>query len=228
MNNGILREVVESIDSPFLLSVVLMLAVFFLTFKSEISEKLFNKKKKKVIIKRKISDLRNHDVFNTLKRIKLDVANMKFYTHKKFDRTKTLMCEDFTNTKSDVCGKYMIELLDYGIENMDRDKLKRTIVDLQIIMHEEYVNKIRNIWLAKKIETEDVEYIISLFEKFRYDVVNSFEHRINSIFGSANYKNNFALTLAVFEMWAMGIDLLPRDMQTTFENLNGKFHEIKY
>ena len=34
--------------------------------------------------------------------------------------------------------------------------------------------------------------------------------------------------LAVFEMWAMGIDLLPRDMLTTFESLNGKFKDIKY
>jgi hypothetical protein len=29
-------------------------------------------------------------------------------------------------------------------------------------------------------------------------------------------------------MWAMGIDLLPRDMQTTFESLNGKFKNLKY
>ena len=29
-------------------------------------------------------------------------------------------------------------------------------------------------------------------------------------------------------MWAMGVDLLPKDMQTTFENLNGKFKDIKY
>jgi len=26
----------------------------------------------------------------------------------------------------------------------------------------------------------------------------------------------------------MGIDLLPRDMSTTFESLNGKFKDIKY
>jgi len=34
--------------------------------------------------------------------------------------------------------------------------------------------------------------------------------------------------LAIFDMWAMGIDLLPKDMQTTFENLNGTFKDIKY
>jgi hypothetical protein len=29
-------------------------------------------------------------------------------------------------------------------------------------------------------------------------------------------------------MWAFGIDMLPRDMQTTFETLNGRFKKIKY
>jgi hypothetical protein len=29
-------------------------------------------------------------------------------------------------------------------------------------------------------------------------------------------------------MFAMGIDLLPKDMQTTFEALNGKFKKINY
>ena len=111
---------------------------------------------------------------------------------------------------------------------MDRDRLKKTIMDLQVKMHEDYVEEIRKVWISRKIKPEDVEYVIDLFEKFRYDVVNSFEHRINSIFASANYTNNFMLTLAIFEMWAMGIDLLPRDMQTTFENLNGKFKDIKY
>jgi hypothetical protein len=95
-------------------------------------------------------------------------------------------------------------------------------------MHENYIDDIRRIWITRKIDPNDVDYIIALFEKFRYDVVNSFEHRITGIFASHLYKTNFSLTLAVFEMWAMGIDLLPRDMQTTFENLNGKFKNIDY
>ena len=67
-----------------------------------------------------------------------------------------------------------------------------------------------------------------LFEKFRYDVVRSFEFRVNSIFGSEFHENNTEKLLAVFEMWSMGIDLLPKDLSTTIESLNGKFQEIKY
>lgn len=227
MNTKLFSEILSKIENPIVLSVILLLVVFLFLFKDEIASKLFAKKQKKEV-RRGIEDLRNHNVFTTLKRITYEVSNMKFYTHKEYDRVKTQMCEDFTYIKAKVCGDYMLEFLDYGIEDMDRDRLKKTIMDLQVKMHEDYVEEIRKVWISRKIKPEDVEYVIDLFEKFRYDVVNSFEHRINSIFASANYTNNFMLTLAIFEMWAMGIDLLPRDMQTTFENLNGKFKDIKY
>ena len=107
-------------------------------------------------------------------------------------------------------------------------KLKRIILEEQNLMHEEYIRAIIKDWSYKGISQTDIDYIIQLFEKFRYDVVVSFEHRINSIFGNSYNETNFGLMLAVFEMWAMGIDLLPRDMQTTFESLNGKFKDIKY
>ena len=111
---------------------------------------------------------------------------------------------------------------------MDRDKLKKFILLEQGDMHREYIKAIRIEWDLKGVSPQDVDYVIHLFEKFRYDVIVSFEHRINSIFGSTYNKDNFALMLAVLEMWAMGIDLLPRDMSTTFESLNGKFKDIKY
>lgn len=226
MNTDVLKEILVKIDDPIVLSVILLLVVFLLVYKTEIASKIFKKPAKQRI--GKIEDLRNHNVFNTLKRIKYEVSNMKFYTHQEFDLVKTQMCEDFTHVKSDVCSRMMLEFLDYGIETMDKDKLKKTIVDIQVLMHETYIDDIRRIWIARRIKPEDVDYVIALFEKFRYDVVNSFEHRINSIFASNNYQNNFSLVLAIFEMWAMGIDLLPRDMQTTFENLNGKFKNIDY
>ena len=226
MNTKVLEEILLKVDNPIILSVIFLLVVFLLTFRTEIASKIF---KKRALAKAgKMEDLRNHNVFSTLKRIKYEVSNMKFYTHKEYDIVKTQMCEDFTHVKSDVCGRIMLEFLDYGLETMDRDNLKKTITDLQGIMHETYIDDIRRIWIARRIEPADVDYVIALFEKFRYDVVNSFEHRINSIFASSNYKTNFSLVLAIFEMWAMGIDLLPRDMQTTFENLNGKFKDIDY
>lgn len=186
---------------------------------------IFNRKEKK----RLIIDLENHDVFSTLDRVRNEVANLKFYTHGEYDKVKTRMCYDFTKHKSIKCSARMLEIVrTKDIDTMDRDKLKKLILLEQGDMHREYIKAIRIEWDLKGVSPQDVDYVIHLFEKFRYDVIVSFEHRINSIFGSSYNKDNFALMLAVLEMWAMGIDLLPRDMQTTFESLNGKFKDIKY
>lgn len=186
---------------------------------------IFKKKEKK----RLIIQLENHDIFSTLVRVRNEVANLKFYTHGEYDKIKTRMCYDFTKHKSIKCSARMLELIrTKGIDTMDRDELKKLILDEQNYMHKEYIKSIRIEWDLKGVDPQDVDYVIHLFEKFRYDVIVSFEHRINSIFGSSYNKDNFSLMLAVLEMWAMGIDLLPRDMQTTFESLNGKFKDIKY
>lgn len=188
--------------------------------------KLIFKKKEK---KRLIIELENHDIFSTLVRVRNEVANLKFYTHGEYDKIKTRMCYDFTKHKSIKCSARMLELIrTRGIDEMDRDELKKLILDEQNYMHREYIKSIRIEWDLKGVDPQDVDYVIHLFEKFRYDVIVSFEHRINSIFGSSYNKDNFSLMLAVLEMWAMGIDLLPRDMSTTFESLNGKFKDIKY
>ena len=188
--------------------------------------KLIFKKKEK---KRLIIELENHDIFSTLVRVRNEVANLKFYTHGEYDKVKTRMCYDFTKHKSIKCSSKMLGIVrTRGIDEMDRDELKKLILDEQNYMHREYIKSIRIEWDLKGVDPQDVDYVIHLFEKFRYDVIVSFEHRINSIFGSTYNKDNFSLMLAVLEMWAMGIDLLPRDMQTTFESLNGKFKDIKY
>ena len=186
---------------------------------------IFNKKEKK----RLIIELENHDIFATLDRVRTEVANLKFYTHGEYDKVKTRMCYDFAKHKTLKCTTRIMQLVSIrDIDAMGRDELKKLILEEQNNMHRDYIKAIKIDWDLKGVEPQDVQYVIHLFEKFRYDVIASFENRINSIFGSSYNKDNFALMLAVLEMWAMGIDLLPRDMQTTFESLNGKFKDIKY
>jgi hypothetical protein len=186
----------------------------------------FFKKKKK---NRLIIELENHDIFPTLDRVRNEVANLKFYTHGQYDKVKTRMCYDFTKHKSLTCSGRMLAILKRkDIDNLNRDELKKLLLDEMNYMHIEYIRDIKLDWDSRGISPQDVDYVIHLFEKFRYDVIVSFERRINSIFGSTYNKDNFDVMLAVLEMWAMGIDLLPRDMSATFESLNGKFKDIKY
>ena len=177
---------------------------------------------------RSIEHLKSHDIFTTLIRVRNEVANLKFYSKGEYDRVKTKMCNDFTKHKITKCSERIGNLLKIrGLSSMSRDELKTLILEEQNNMHTDYVRSVSAEWEMKGIKPEDVDHVIHLFEKFRYDVLVSFEHRVNSIFGSSYNKDNFSLMLAVLEMWAMGIDLFPRDMHTTFESLNGKFKELE-
>jgi transposase-like protein len=208
---------------PYLLFTVIVLGILTYYFHKDIS-KLINRKE----VEEDIKDLKSHDIFNTLERVKQDVSHMKFYTNGVFDANKSRMCSDFAKFKCNVCIDNFVEFLDNDFSKISSDELKQLVLSEMWGMHKEYIKQIRAFWLEKGINNEDVDYVIELFEKFRYDVVVSFQNRINGIFSSSYHKNNFEKILACYEMYSMGIDLLPKDMLTTFEALNGRFANIKY
>ena len=231
MSEEVFIRLIDEIGNPFLLTLTLVVSILFMVFKSNISTYLnksfsifFNRNRI-----RKINTLKHHDVFNALDRAVYEVKIQRYYTHKEYDAVKTRMCYDFAKNKSTVCGEFMKDFVERkDVDKMRVDSLKNTIIDLQNEMHSEYISRTSRLWLGKGIKEDDVRHVVHLFEKFRYDVVSSFSHRIEAIFGSSFQINNYERVLAIFDMWAMGIDLLPKDMQTTFENLNGKFKDIKY
>ena len=153
---------------------------------------------------------------------------MKFYTHGQYDVIKSKMCKDFVNYKIKICTIGFKDILKVNIEDITPDAFKKHIIDAQNKMHVDYINAIREDWRGRNISEDNIRYVVELFETFRYDVVKAFEYRINSIFSSTSHTNNTRRLLAIFEMWAFGIDILPRDMHTTFETLNGIFKEIDY
>ena len=208
---------------PYLLFIVIVLGILTYYFHKDIS-KLINRKE----VEEDIKDLKSHDIFNTLERVKQDVSHMKFYSHGKYDAVKSKMCTDFAKFKCNVCTDKFVDFLDNDFSKVSSDELKQLVLSEMWGMHSEYIKQIRAYWLEKGISNEDVNYVIELFEKFRYDVVVSFQNRINGIFSSSYHKNNFEKILACYEMYSMGIDLLPKDMLTTFEALNGRFTKINY
>lgn len=226
----LLNTLVRKVDNQYLILIIIIITIISVIFKKNIQSKLriFIDKMRKNPIK-DITTLEDHDIFSTFSRVTGEVSNMRFYTKNEYDSTKSRMCYDFTVQKSISCQRLMKELiLTEGISEMNTDKLKKLILSKQTQMHVDYVKEIRSLWLSKGIAPSSVDHVISLFEGFRFDVVQSFEHRISAIFGSSFHPNNFERVLAVFDMWAMGIDLLPKDMKTTFETLNGKFKDIDY
>jgi len=231
MSDKVIITLIETIENPFLLTFIFIFLIMALILKGRVNT-LFNRFLNNIANKsndRKISEFIHHDVFNTLNTVVYEVKLQQYYTKGEYDSVKTKMCYDFVSKKSSVCRAHMVELIKRkDIDTMRVDRLKNVILTAQNRMHSEYITRITDLWLQKKIEKEDVDYIVFQFEKFRYDVVNSFSHRIEAIFSSSFHKTNYDRVLAVFDMWAMGIDLLPKDMKVTFENLNGKFKDIDY
>ena len=226
----LLNNLVLKVDNQYLLFIAIIITLVSVIFKKQIQDKFkrftFSRGEKRSI---KISALIDHDIFSTFSRVTGEVSNMRFYTSNEYDKTKSRMCQDFAKQKAISCKFLMKDIIrTKRIEDMSTDTLKKLILERQAQMHTHYVKEIRTLWLSRGISPSNVDHVISLFEGFRFDVVQSFEHRISAIFGSSFHPNNFERVLAVFDMWAMGIDLLPKDMNTTFETLNGKFKDIDY
>lgn len=208
----------------FILVILAIILYYFHKPLQEIIRNISFKKAKKQDIK----SLKSHDIFNTLERVKLEIGYMKFYTDGKYDATKSRMCSDFVKFKCSVCKDRFHDFLENDFTKINSDELKTLILSEMWGMHLEYVKQVKEFWYDKGIEQEDINYVIELFEKFRYDVIVSFQNRIDGIFGSSYHVTNYDKILATYEMYSMGIDLLPKDMLTTFEALNGKFAKIKY
>ena len=226
----LLNTLVRKVDNQYLIITIIIITIISVIFKKSIQRTFkrlaFSKGDKSNI---KISALIDHDIFSTFSRVVGEVSNMRFYTSNEYDKTKSRMCHDFARQKAISCQFLMKDIIHTkGISEMSTDTLKKLILERQTQMHTHYVKEIRTLWLSRGISPDNVDHVISLFEGFRFDVVQSFEHRISAIFGSSFHPNNFERVLAVFDMWAMGIDLLPKDMKTTFETLNGKFKDIDY
>ena len=223
---GVLKVLAENIEGSLISSLVILVLAFMFLFKKDIPvwiNRVLSLKNKLTI-----NSLQHHDLFNTCVRVEKEVSLMKFYTHGQYDIIKSKMCKDFVKYKIKICTKGFEDILKVNIEGITPDAFKKYIIDAQNKMHVNYINAIREDWRGRNISEDNIKYVVELFETFRYDVVKAFEYRINSIFSSTSHTNNTRRLLAIFEMWAFGIDILPRDMHTTFETLNGIFKEIDY
>ncbi len=207
--------------------ILVLIVVIFYYFQKPISAWLTSlvKRKEKV---QDIKSLKSHDIFSTLERVKQEALFLKFFSHGSFDETKSRMCTDFVRFKCLVCHDKFAEFLDNDFSKVSSSELKQLVLASLWDMHGKYIEKIRNHWLSKGINKDDVDYVIQLFESFRYPVVMGFNHRVDAIFSCEHYDNHFKKILACYNIFSFGIDLLPKDLQDTFEAINGKFYNIKY
>ncbi len=137
----ILNNLAETITNQWLAFTLIIIVSILYLFKQPLTELI----KPKTKVKRKvIADLLDHDIFVTLERVNVEVNNSKFYTHGKFDSTKTKMCNDFAKYKTKIVKHGIITMLaQENLEGMSADKLKKTVLTLQNQWHIDYITEIR-------------------------------------------------------------------------------------
>ena len=176
----------------------------------------------------KIKELRHHDIFRTIERVRIVTNKHKFYHREGLDVTKSAMFKDFMSFKLDAIKHHFGDLILKASDAKDNHHLKSLCFDAVTAATKEYLNATKIHFLEAGISIKDADYVIDLFERWRLETITSVQHRINSVFSSKYHETRYENLLAVLELISMAIDLIPKDGIGAFESFNGKFKNIEY
>ena len=231
--------------SPVLTWSLMLIVIFIYTFKTTITQKIkeiklsvlltpwFVAKEKKtipIITQKLYDDLNTHDLFNVIEDVRRDLKHRTFVG----DPNKTAIFQDFIKIMLEEIRKNLKKLIvEVAVMNKDgkeapRDELKYHIMKVLGSLVESYCGKAKHLLIEKGLKGEDAEYVVNLFEEWRGETRRSINDRINAIFASEFYDNNFSRTLAVYELISVSVSLIPKDGIRSFESMNGHFKRIEY
>ena len=72
----------------------------------------------------------------------------------------------------------------------------------------------------------DAVYLIESYEEYRLDLVNGFLESLDDISTNDDYSSNYDKINAIYELVALSIYLIPKDVRIALDSVNGRF--IKY
>jgi len=217
---------------PILTFFIIIFLIVVLAFKKTLAGMLkkisfkdisFFKKKEEPI---KI--LKDHDIFNVIERVRIDVKHAKFETNGEYDSAKTKMFHDFMGFKLDVIRKNFKAFLKDLPETDNMDGFKAEILKLMNATVAEYIKTTEDHFISKGINKEATDYVIELFEEWRKPTITALVHRVDCIFASGFHVGKFEKLLGTLEVFSMAIDLITRDGIASFEEMNGRFKNLKY
>jgi len=218
---------------PLAIFLIILILIFFTVFGKTLNSKLssldissffpFKKKKKK-----QLKSLINNDIFNTIDRVRSITKHTTFENHGKIDNNKSLMFQDFMTFKLDAVENQFRSFLENIQEDINVDALKSDIFNLANNIVEEYISNTKEHFYGKGIGHEDCEYIVDLFEKWRFETIDSVAYRVNSIFASTSHTGKFEKLLGSLEAFSIAIHLIPKDGIASFEEMNGRFKDLNY
>lgn len=193
-------------------------------------EIIFRKAERVALIKPKLI---NHNVFNVIEEVRNDIKRVEFFIdldHKTNDVTKEKMFIDFMNHKLDSVSKNTLSFMkkEEELVKLSKTELHNTTIGLIHTITNEYMAQAKSTFINKGLTVQDAEYIIDLFEEWRYDTIKAMKYQIEYLFSSEYHSTNYDILLNILEIFSFSILLVPKDGIQSFNEFNGKFSSIKY
>jgi hypothetical protein len=221
--------------NPLMSFLTILWIVTLIIFRKDFAERIKNfdfkkirffKSKKQL---KKISLLKDHDLFNVIERVRSEVRFKKFYTSGEYDATKSKMFIDFIDFHLNTIREdYKKFFDDKSLTTKNTDELKSALLTLMNTTDRSCAKKTKQYFLSKEIPVHDVNYIINLFEVWRNETNKSLISRINGIFSSTFHPDNFEKLLGCLEVISMSTELILKDGVESFEKMNGRFKNLTY
>ena len=206
-------------------------ALFLYMFKKTISSKIKNFRFNGIGSskpKNKISKLAFHRFFNVCDQVERKILSMSFITHGEIDRIKTKMMHKLIQLKCVSMKKRFSELLlSKDIDSWDAYKLQHKFKSTLMEVVEEYNHQALMLYIEWGISQEDAKFLIETYEDYRYTMVEGFVDSVDSVLMNNDYSNNFDKVNTLMELCSLAIHVIPRDVRSSFEAVNGRFAKYK-
>lgn len=225
-----LKESLELIKNPYLITIVLVTALFITATQKGWNKSISNIDWIKLLkgnkFKYKISDLEKHDLFIDIEEHKS--FSPQFKTHGKKDSVKSRVFKDFLDVKLTSTSVNMKRICQGADNEMSRIELKYHIKQCFNSCNIELEMNLERRFIEKGLTKKEADLVIGKFFSVRNLAIDRYNKRIESIFSCDFYENNFQLILALYEVIAYELDDIIKDSISTFEDINGLFLNMSY
>lgn len=209
-----------------ILSILCLIVIIFLIFKKEIVESVKNLQRPKT--KKKIDSLIYHRFFTVCDEVERIILGMSFITKGAFDKTKTKMMHTLIQMKCATMKKHFTKLLlSPEIDSWGHLELQAKFKFTLMEVVKDYNEEALTTYVKWGIDYDDANFLINTYEEYRACMVSVFIDGIDSILMNTDYEGNFNKVNTLMETCCIAIGVIPRDVQSSFEAVNGRFAKYK-
>ena len=184
-------------------------------------EKILNKQRKP------ITELKYHRLFQVVEQVEKRVEGIQFITHGEIDKVKTMLMNILIQEKLTSVKRVFTDFLDDSeLRVCSGNALRAKVATSLRGLVGNYNDNSRDLFVDVGVSEEDASYLIDAYEEYRLDLVNGFLESLDDISTNDDYSSNYDKINAIYELVALSIYLIPKDVRIALDSVNGRF--IKY